>query len=152
MRVDNLPEGWAPWAEATFNSHVGGFYCREGGGANEYGFLADERHGNTRGVVHGGVFGVVFDTALGLAGREASGQLPSATVQLSLNFVDALRIHEFAIIRCEVVRATRSLIFVRGVMTAQDRVIATADGVWKILREKQIRASGLSSASQANPA
>ena len=144
MRMDAVPEGWVAWDGTSLNSHVGGFYCRQGGGGNEYGFLADERHANTRGVVHGGVFGVVFDTALGLASREASGRLPSATVQLSMNFVDALRIHEFAMIQCEVVRATRSLIFMRGAMTAQERVIATADGVWKILGDGQTRTAAAS--------
>ena len=80
------------------------------------------------------MFGVIFDTALGLAGREASGGLPSATVQLTVNFLDALKVGEFATVRCQVVRATGSLIFLRGAMTAGGRVVATADGVWKILR------------------
>ena len=40
---------------------------------------------------------------------------------------------EFAEIEVEIVRATRSLVFLRGVMRVGDRVVATADGVWKIL-------------------
>jgi acyl-coenzyme A thioesterase PaaI-like protein len=136
MTMATVPAGWIAWDGTTFNAHVGGLYCPAAGGADEYGFLADERHANTRGVVHGGVFGVVFDTALGLASRDASGHRPSATVQLNMQFVGPMHVDEFAIIRCEVVRATRSLVFMRGVMTVHDRAVATADGLWKILQEK----------------
>ena len=39
-----------------------------------------------------------------------------------------------AAVAVEIVRATRSLVFLRGTMVATGRVIATADGVWKILK------------------
>ena len=55
-------------------------------------------------------------------------------MQLTIQFVGALQLHEFAEISVEIVRATRSLVFLRGVMVAAGRTIATADGVWKILK------------------
>jgi acyl-coenzyme A thioesterase PaaI-like protein len=74
-----------------------------------------------------------FDVALGNASWDAAGQKPCATVQLNIHYVGALKLHEFTEIAVEVVRATRSLVFLRGVMSVGERVIATADGVWKIL-------------------
>ena len=132
----SVPEGWVPQHETTFGTHVGPFYFASTGGAAECGFIADERHGNRRGVVHGGMLATAFDVALGVAGREASGAHQHATIQLNVQFVGGMKIDEFAVIRCEVTRITRSLVFMRGVMRVGDRVIATADGIWKTLQSR----------------
>ena len=57
-----------------------------------------------------------------------------ATVQLDVHFVEAGKIGEMLISRPRVVRATRSLIFVTTEVTVDKRVIAMANGVFKILR------------------
>lgn len=141
MGTTNVPEGWVRLPTQAFGTHVGPFYRPAEGDMLLCGFVADERHGNKRGVVHGGMLATAFDVALGNASWAAAGQKPSATVQLTVQFVGALQLGEFAIIRTEVVKATRSLVFVRGTMivgvpgatTTDERVVATADGVWKIL-------------------
>lgn len=128
-----VPEGWERVPTQAFGTHVGPFFAPPGGDRLLCGFLADGRHGNKRSVVHGGMLATAFDVALGNASWDAANQRPSATVQLAVQYVGALQLGEFAIVRAEIVRATRSLVFVRGVMTAGDRIVATADGVWKIL-------------------
>ncbi len=133
MTTSSLPAGWVLRPGKAFNSHVGPFYQRERGDALRCGFITDERHGNKRGVTHGGMVATAFDVALGNASWDAAGQKPCATVQLNIHYVGALQLHEFVEIAVEVVRATRSLVFLRGVMSAGGRAIATADGVWKIL-------------------
>jgi acyl-coenzyme A thioesterase PaaI-like protein len=127
------PEGWEVQKTQAFGAYVGPIYRPIEGDGLTFGFYADERHGNKRGVTHGGMLATAFDIALGNACWEAAKQHPVATVQLTIQYVGALQLGEFATIRVEVVRATRSLVFVRGVMTVGDRIIATADGVWKIL-------------------
>ena len=122
----------------AFGTHVGPFYCpasdeERGGDKIGCGFLADHRHGNKRGVVHGGMLATAFDVALGNASWDAASQRPCATVQLAVQFIGAVNLGDFAFVKVEVVKATRSLIFMRGVMSVGDRVVATADGVWKIL-------------------
>jgi len=131
--MTGIPDGWVLRPNRAFATMVGPFYVAPGGDPPGAGFLADERHGNKRGVVHGGMVATAFDVALGNASWDASGQKPCATVQLNVNFIGALKLGEFAFVRSETVKATRSLIFLRGTMTVDDRVIATADGVWKIL-------------------
>lgn len=131
--MSEVPPGWVLRPGKAFNSHVGPFYQRGDGDALRCGFITDERHGNKRGVTHGGMVATAFDVALGNASWDAAGQKPCATVQLNIHYVGALKLHEFAEVAVEVVRATRSLVFLRGVMSVGERVIATADGVWKIL-------------------
>lgn len=129
-----VPEGWVVRPGKAFSTFVGPFYQRAGGDARRCGFVADERHGNKRGVVHGGMLATAFDVALGNASWDAAGQKPCATVQLNVHFMGAMQLGDFAEIAADVVRVTRSLVFLRGTMTVGERVIASADGVWKILQ------------------
>ena len=131
--VTNVPEGWVVLPTAAFGTHNGPLYRPSGDGKRVFGFLADHRHGNKRGVVHGGMLATAFDIGLGNACWDAAGERPSATVQLNVQFVGALQLGEFAVVTAEIIRTTRSLVFARGVMTVGDRVVAIADGVWKVL-------------------
>ena len=128
-----VPPGWVVVPGKAFNTHVGPFYQREDGDTSRCGFVTDERHGNKRDVTHGGMIATAFDIALGNASWAAAEHRRCATIKLAITYVGALRLHEFAEVEVEVIRATRSLVFVRGVMTAGGRLVATAEGVWKIL-------------------
>ena len=133
MSQDGIPEGLVLRPSKAFGTHVGPFYGPPDGDGVGCGFLADARHGNKRGVVHGGMLSSAFDVALGNASWDAASQKPCATVQLAVHFIGAVKLGDFAFVKVEVVKATRSLIFMRGVMSVGERVVATADGVWKIL-------------------
>jgi len=77
-RWAGVPEGWVVRPSKAFGTHVGPFYIPLGGGTAQCGFVADARHGNKRGVVHGGMLATAFDTALGNAAWEAGGGRPSS--------------------------------------------------------------------------
>ena len=68
---------------------------------------------------------------LGLAWQAAGRGV--ATVQFDMQFVSAARMGDFVETRPEVVRRTAALVFMRGTLLAGTRVVATAQGVWKIL-------------------
>ena len=131
--MNSAPDGWERLTTQAFGTHVGPFYRPADGGTLQTGFVTDERHGNKRGVTHGGMLATAFDVAMGNACWASAGQRPCATVQLAIQYVGALKLGEFAVITSEITRATSSLVFVRGVMSVEDRPIATADGIWKIL-------------------
>jgi acyl-coenzyme A thioesterase PaaI-like protein len=133
VTASSVPAGWTILQTQAFGTYVGPFYRPIDGDALLYGFVADERHGNKRGVTHGGMLATAFDVALGNACWAAAKQQPSATVQLNIQYISALKLGEFATIRSEIIKATRSLVFARGVMRVDDSIVATADGVWKIL-------------------
>ena len=133
MSPDRIPDGFLLRPTKAFGTHVGPFYAPPGGDKVGCGFLADERHGNKRGVVHGGMIATAFDVALGNACWEAADQKPCATVQLNVQFLGAVKLGDFAFVSVEVVKTTRTMVFVRGLMTVGDRKVAAADGVWKIL-------------------
>ena len=132
--MSKIPDGWVPMVFTNLDDMIGPPIFRADGSKMSCGFKADERHRNRHDVVHGGVITSVFDIALGTACQEASGDELHATVQLNVQFVGPMHMGDFGVIRSELVRSTRSLVFMRGIMTVGERVIAAGDGIWKILR------------------
>ena len=128
-----LAAGWQPFSTPGFHEVVGQLYTKQCADDVHFGFIAEPVHKNRRDVLHGGILAAFADRTLALAGRRANDGRPQATIELSLRFIDAVRIGEFVVCAPEVVRKTRSLIFVRGRLLVGSRVVATADGIWKIL-------------------
>jgi acyl-coenzyme A thioesterase PaaI-like protein len=130
---DPAAAGWGPYTDDGFIGLVGPFWTRVENGKHLYAFLAEPRHHNRTGVVQGGMLMTFADRSMGMTCWYANGQVPQATVQLDVSFVDAVRIGEFVEAKCTVVRRTRSLIFMSADLMVGDRVVASAKGVWKTL-------------------
>lgn len=128
-------EGWAPLADEGFLAHVGPVFARADPQDHRCAFRAEPRHANLLGVVQGGMLMTVGDRALGLAAWRVAGR-PCATIQFAMQFVSGGRIGEWITVEPEIVRATSAVVFLRGTLRAQDRVVATADGVWRILADR----------------
>jgi uncharacterized protein (TIGR00369 family) len=96
-------------------------------------FVADAKHRNRRDVVQGGMLATLADRAMGQAGRLANGDRAHATIQLDLHYIDAVRIGELVEARCSVVRRTHAVIFIEADILADERLVAKAKGIWKVL-------------------
>jgi len=127
-------DGWKMVEATGFVQMVGPLWEREVDGQYEYALLTEDKHHNRRGLVQGGVLMTFADRTCGMTARFVTGKQTMATAQLDVHFVEAGRIGEMLLSRPRVVRATRSLIFVSTEITVDKRVIAMANGVFKILR------------------
>ncbi|HEY1542620.1 MAG TPA: PaaI family thioesterase [Xanthobacteraceae bacterium] len=127
---------WEPDADDGFVALVGPIWRRASGETDHYAFLAEPKHHNRGGVVHGGMLMTFADRAIGRTCRYANEHHPQATVQLDMHFVDAVQVGEFVEARCRVERRTRALMFARAELTVGARVVATAKGVWKTLHSR----------------
>ena len=131
---DPAAAGWEPYHDEGFIGLVGPFWSRPWGeGSFRYAFMAEPKHHNRRGVVQGGMLMTFADRSMGMTCWYANGRVPQATVQLDVHFIDAVQIGEFVEAKCEVVRRTRSLIFMQGELVVGERTVATAKGIWKSL-------------------
>jgi len=130
---DPRTAGWKPMKADGYPALIGPFWARREGEGWRYGFLAEPRHINTGGVVHGGMLMSFADDVLGMTVWEAAGRKPCTTVQLNTHFIAPVRLGEFVEGQAEVMRATRTVVFVRGLLRVGDRTTVSADGVWKIL-------------------
>jgi len=128
--------GWTIIETSGFLSLVGPLWQRVVNGAYEYAIEAQDKHHNRRGLVQGGLLMTFADRTCGMTARYVSGRPTLATVQMDTHFVDSGKIGELLISKPRVVRTTRSLIFMTTEVTAGERCIAMASGVFKILKNE----------------
>jgi acyl-coenzyme A thioesterase PaaI-like protein len=136
VRFDPIVAGWQPYGDEGFIGLIGPLWTREVDGQHFYAFTAEPKHNNRRGVVQGGMLMTFADRSMGMTAWYASEQQPHATIQFDMHFVDAVKIGEFVEARCKVARRTRSLAFMSGELVVGDRLVATANGVWKTLGKR----------------
>src|SRR5262249_14912153 len=129
-------DGWSIVETSGFLHLAGPLWQRAVNGEHEYALITEDKHHNRRGLVQGGVLMTFADRTCGMTARYVSGKPTLATVQLDTHFVEAGKIGEVLISRPRVVRSTRSLIFMSTEVRADRRVLARANGVFKILKNE----------------
>ena len=133
--MDVIPHGWEVRHfgrdEQGYSVLIGPLLARQEEDRCAYGLVIEPKHLNVHGVVHGGLIASLTDHGLGMIVWESVGREPCVTVELNLKYISAGQLGDLLTVRGEVIRATRSLVFVRGLITAGDRTVAMADGVWK---------------------
>lgn len=128
------PEGFIPIDEPPgFDAMVGPYYRKQTDDGPVHGVLAEARHLNPGGVIHGGMLMTFIDRTLGALVWHAIGGRPCATVSLNTDFLAPARPGDWIECRGQVTRQTRALVFVRGELTTGDRTLMTASGIWKKL-------------------
>ena len=125
-------EGWQLYPTSGFMEQTGGFWTRRHEGVTESGFIVTPAHANENGICHGGMLMTLGDNALGFAVMEAIGGSSCATVQFQTQFVAAVKIGDFVACRPEIVRTTKTLVFIRGILTVGERIVASVDGIWNV--------------------
>ena len=113
--------GWKTWQQDTFESGTGPFYTRtDENGRVVCRFIAEPRHMNGGGFMHGGCFLTFADFSC-FAIAEEHTQGPSVTVNLSGDFLSAAKPGDVMEATGEVTRAGGRLIYVRGMITANGK-------------------------------
>ena len=131
-----LAAGWKHFARSSFIELVGPLWVKDEGEDQQLGFLAEPKHANRNGVVHGGMLMSFADTALGYHTRGLLHGLRGVTIQFQMQFAAPVRIGEFVICRSELIRHSMTLIFLRGLLSVNDKTVASVEGVWKVLQHK----------------
>ncbi|HQZ12721.1 MAG TPA: PaaI family thioesterase [Devosia sp.] len=130
-----LADGWEELSGGDgFFGLLGPHWQKQDGAHYLLGFLVAAKHLNRNGVVHGGVLASLADNAMGLAARQHELGRFHATIQLGIHYTAAARLGEFVFARCTVKRSTRQLDFVEADIFSGERLAATAQGIWKMLK------------------
>ena len=113
-----------------FEDRIGPLWLSDEGGDLRFGFGATAMHCNTGGTVHGGMLMTFADFALCTVGCwDVIETERCVTVSLNCDFVAAGREGDWIEARAEIVRRTRSLTFVRGLVSCGDRALLNFSGV-----------------------
>jgi acyl-coenzyme A thioesterase PaaI-like protein len=129
-------DGWSIVETTGFLNLVGPLWQRVVDDEHEYAIVAQDKHHNRRGLVQGGLLMTFADRTCGMTARYVSGRPTLATVQMDTHFIDSAKIGEILLSKPRVVRSTRSLIFTTTEVTVDDRCIAMASGVFKVLKNE----------------
>ena len=103
---------------------------------NEYQFktIINENHLNAAGITHGGFISAFVDAGAGTAAHRSANNNPCVTISLELKFISAVRLGQELFGNTKIQKKTKSMIFLTCELTAGNKIVATASGVWKILK------------------
>ena len=124
-------------------SKVSGFMHHNGGlmfkalSENEYEFKATikEFHLNKREITHGGFICSLIDAGAGTAVHRTTNQKSCVTVSLDIKFIAPSRKDDELIGNVQILKKTKSMVFVNCTLKKKDQLIASATGVWKVIRQ-----------------
>jgi acyl-coenzyme A thioesterase PaaI-like protein len=117
---------WAGWSwypgGDPFEDLAGPFYMREEpGGGRRCAFVAEKKHMNGGGFMHGGCVMTFADFCLVVIAGEAIEGSRTVTATFNGEFVGTAHVGERVECTGEVVKAGRSMVFVRGLITNASR-------------------------------
>ena len=103
---------------------------------NEYQFkiTINENHLNAAGITHGGFISAFVDAGAGTAAHRSANNNPCVTISLELKFISAVRLGQELFGNTKIQKKTKSMIFLTCELTVGNKIVATASGVWKILK------------------
>ena len=124
-----------------FMKHNGGIMFRNIS-ETEYEFKTtiNENHLNAAGITHGGFICSLIDAGAGTAANRSAGQAACVTISLDLKFIATTKMGDEIIGFAKILKKTKSMVFLICHLKSKDKIIASASGIWKILK---IKPSGL---------
>ena len=123
--------------KSGFMKHNGGIFFRTIS-ENEYQFKAtiNKNHLNAAGITHGGFIAALVDSGAGTAAHRAADGSPCVTISLELKFISTVKLGQKLIGNTKIQKKTKSMVFLTCELVAEEKIVATASGVWKILNKK----------------
>ncbi|MGK6314115.1 PaaI family thioesterase [Neorhizobium sp. DT-125] len=140
---DPAAAGWTKRRSNPFSELIGPFwYKQQEDGQFVFGMLCTPNTLNNAGVMHGGALATFCDQALGgtlfeiLSRAQGSETEPvrSVTVQLNIQYLSAVRSLDFLIARCRIIRQTRTLVFLDGLVDVGSEAVASLQAVFKLVK------------------
>ena len=118
-----------------FMKHNGGLLFKTVS-ENEYQFktIIKENHLNAASIAHGGFISAVVDAGAGTAAHRVTGNSPCVTISLELKFISAIKLGQELIGTTKIQKKTKTMVFLTCELKTSDKIVATASGVWKILK------------------
>jgi uncharacterized protein (TIGR00369 family) len=131
-----VPEGFKPRSfGGGFIAVNGPLYVRKLKPGIQLGFRVEPRHCNPMGVCHGGMMATFCDMLLPISAHylsEAIGRRFLPTINLQVDFLAVSPLGAWVQGEAQLLRATRSMVFMQGLVTADGTNVARVSGIFKI--------------------
>ena len=117
-----------------FMKHLGGLELKK---INEthYEFIVEvkEMHLNTGKIAHGGFLSTIADTGMGTAAHRVAGDRRCVTINLDVKFISAGQLGDKLKGKVEILKKTKTLVFISCKISNDKEIVVSASGTWKIL-------------------
>ena len=100
----------------------------------EFKSVINENHLNAAGITHGGYLSALIDAGAGTAAHRSAENAPCVTISLDIKFIGASKAGDEIIGYAKIKKQTKSLIFMQGELKTSGRTLATAEGIWKVIK------------------
>ena len=118
-----------------FMKHNGGILFRTISDT-EYQFKStiNKNHLNAAEITHGGYLSALIDAGAGTAAHRTADNTPCVTISLDLKFIGSSKAGDEIFGKTKILKKTNSLVFLFCELICNDKIIASASGIWKILK------------------
>ena len=132
----DIPEGFKPRSfGGGFIGVNGPLYMKKLDPGMQLGFRVEPRHCNPMGICHGGMMATFCDMLLPISAHYLSQDLARRflpTINLQVDFLAASTLGAWVQGEAQLLRATRSMVFMQGLVTADGENVARVSGIFKI--------------------
>jgi uncharacterized protein (TIGR00369 family) len=131
-----IPPGFRPLSlSGEFINANGPLYLRHEGELVRLGFRVESRHCNPFGICHGGMMASFCDMLLPVTAHRRVPEIAQRflpTINLQIDYLAASPLGCWVEGEAEVLRATHSLVFMQGLVHADDTPAVRVSGIFKI--------------------
>jgi uncharacterized protein (TIGR00369 family) len=119
-----------------FIKHIGGIEFKKISENNfEFKTSVKEFNLNSQGISHGGYLATILDSGMGSAAHMVIGEGKNCvTISLDVKFIGGSKENDILVGKVLITKKTQSLVFVKADLFKSKNIIATASGIWKILK------------------
>jgi acyl-coenzyme A thioesterase PaaI-like protein len=126
--------GWQTWGNGSdpFETLTGPFYMKpKEGGGYACAFMPQAHHANGMGNIHGGALMTFADFALFAHAHDLMTGHPCVTMQFESQFVGGAVPGTLIQSEGQIIRTTRTMIFLRGLLTQNDEPVLAFSAILK---------------------
>ena len=119
-----------------FSKHIGGLHIKKINDSN-YGFDVEIKdiHLNSAKMAHGGFLCSIADIGMGNAAHGVANNKRCVTISLDMKFISAATLGQKLSGKVKIQKKTKSLVFLTCELMANNKIAATASGIWKIIKK-----------------
>jgi acyl-coenzyme A thioesterase PaaI-like protein len=130
--IKPAPAGYtAVFGETGFNKYVGPVW--QSPDKKEFLFDVRDIHLNGGEALHGGMSMALADIVMGRTVNDALDGGRAMTVSLNCDLIGPAKLGDRIRGTATITRRTRTIVFISGQLTVEDKPILTATGIWKIM-------------------
>ena len=136
ITTNSIPKGFKPrFLGDGFIAFNGPLYTRMHEGQLQAGFLVEARHTNPMGICHGGMLATFADMLCPISAHvhcEAAKGRFLPTISLQIDYMASAKLGSWVQGEAQVLRATRTMVFMQGLISADAVTVARISAIFKI--------------------